>query len=219
MHWASIGMPQNGPEWDVSWGILMNREHPWRSSANVPKCSKPWCWEISSKFLCGKSSKTKRLSYFGNLKSFSTFWEARWYEADWEKHNPHKNKAQGSKRLDPGLLTHVPPLLLLVKWEGPRDFPGGLVIKSPPSNAGDVGSAPGQGTKGPQAVGQLRLNATTAESEHCNQRSPHTSTWEDRTPWQRPGRAKKTRREGAVSCFGAALVFSKTDGYLNTKYT
>ena len=50
------------------------------------------------------------------------------------------------------------------------------MIKSPPSNAGDVGSDPGQGTKGPQAVGQLRLNATTAESEHCNQRSPHTLT-------------------------------------------
>ena len=29
------------------------------------------------------------------------------------------------------------------------DFPGGPVVKNPPSNAGDVGSVPGQGTKIP----------------------------------------------------------------------
>ena len=28
-----------------------------------------------------------------------------------------------------------------------RDFPGVPVVKNPPSNAGDVGSIPGQGTK------------------------------------------------------------------------
>ena len=32
-----------------------------------------------------------------------------------------------------------------------RDFPGGPVVKNPPSNAGDVGSIPGQGTKMPHA--------------------------------------------------------------------
>ena len=36
-----------------------------------------------------------------------------------------------------------------------RDFPGGPVVKNPPSNAGDVGSIPGRGTKIPHAVGQL----------------------------------------------------------------
>ena len=36
-----------------------------------------------------------------------------------------------------------------------RDFPGGPVVKNPPSNAGDMGSAPGQGTKIPHATGQL----------------------------------------------------------------
>ena len=36
-----------------------------------------------------------------------------------------------------------------------RDFPGGPVVKNPPSNAGDAGMIPGQGTKIPYAVGQL----------------------------------------------------------------
>ena len=40
----------------------------------------------------------------------------------------------------------------LTKWQ---DFPGGPVVKNPPSNAGDVGSIPGQGTKIPHATGQL----------------------------------------------------------------
>ena len=35
------------------------------------------------------------------------------------------------------------------------DFPAGLVVKNPPSNAGDVGSIPGQGTKIPHDMGQL----------------------------------------------------------------
>ena len=42
------------------------------------------------------------------------------------------------------------------------------MVKNPPSKAGDVGSAPGQGTKSPQAAGQVRLNAATGKSEHCN---------------------------------------------------
>ena len=32
-------------------------------------------------------------------------------------------------------------------------FPGGLVVKNPPYNAGDVGLNPGQGTKIPHAAG------------------------------------------------------------------
>ena len=43
------------------------------------------------------------------------------------------------------------------------DFPGGPVIKNPPSNAGNVGSIPGQGTKIPYATGQLNLFTTTRE--------------------------------------------------------
>ena len=39
----------------------------------------------------------------------------------------------------------------------PRDFPGGLVVKNLPANAGDMGSIPGQGTKILQAVRQQSL--------------------------------------------------------------
>ena len=45
-----------------------------------------------------------------------------------------------------------------------RDIPGDPVVKSLPSNAGDTGSIPGQGTKIPHAVGQLSLCATTREA-------------------------------------------------------
>ena len=48
----------------------------------------------------------------------------------------------------------------------PGDFPGGPVVKNPPSNAGDTGSIPGQGTKIPHATGQLSPHATTAEPMH-----------------------------------------------------
>ena len=41
------------------------------------------------------------------------------------------------------------------------DFPGGPVVKNPPSNAEDVGSIPGQGTKIPHATGQLNLHGAT----------------------------------------------------------
>ena len=44
-----------------------------------------------------------------------------------------------------------------------RDFPGGPVVKDPPSSAGDVGSIPGQGTKIPHALGQLSPCTTTTE--------------------------------------------------------
>ena len=36
------------------------------------------------------------------------------------------------------------------------DFPGGPVVKNPPSNAGDAGSIPGQRTKIPPALGQQK---------------------------------------------------------------
>ena len=41
------------------------------------------------------------------------------------------------------------------------------MVKNPPSNAGDMGSIPGQGTKIPHAMGQL---------------SPHTATTEAHVP-------------------------------------
>ena len=36
-----------------------------------------------------------------------------------------------------------------------RDFPGGPVVKNPPSNAGDTSSIPAWGSKSPRAAEQL----------------------------------------------------------------
>ena len=48
------------------------------------------------------------------------------------------------------------------------DFPGGPVVKNPPSDAGDTGSIPGLGTKIPHAVGQLSPCTTTTEPVRHN---------------------------------------------------
>ena len=53
----------------------------------------------------------------------------------------------------------------------PRDFPGGPVVKNPPSNAGDAGLIPGRGTKIPHAAGQLSPRATTTELVRLNERA------------------------------------------------
>ena len=47
-----------------------------------------------------------------------------------------------------------------------RDFPGGPVVKNPPSNAGDAVSIPGRGAKNPRAAGQLSPHTTTTEPIH-----------------------------------------------------
>ena len=51
------------------------------------------------------------------------------------------------------------------------DFPGGPDIKNPPSNAGDIGSIPGWGTKIPHAIGQLSPRATAREVCTAQQRA------------------------------------------------
>ena len=53
-----------------------------------------------------------------------------------------------------------------------RDFPGGPVVKNPPSNAVDVGSIPAQVTKIPHAVGQLSLHTATTEPVRSRARAP-----------------------------------------------
>ena len=45
------------------------------------------------------------------------------------------------------------------------------MVKNLPSNAGDVGSIPAQGTKIPHATGQLSLHALTTEPTHHNKDS------------------------------------------------
>ena len=48
-----------------------------------------------------------------------------------------------------------------------QDFPGGSVVKNPPSKAVDTSSSPGQGTKIPHAKGLLSPQATTGEKSEC----------------------------------------------------
>ena len=53
----------------------------------------------------------------------------------------------------------------------PVDFPGGPVVKNPPSNAGDAGSIPDRGTRIPHATGHLSLHTTITEPTHHNYRA------------------------------------------------
>ena len=50
------------------------------------------------------------------------------------------------------------------------DFPGGPVIKSLPSNAGNTGLIPGQGTNILHATGQLSPHTITTEPARLNWR-------------------------------------------------
>ena len=56
------------------------------------------------------------------------------------------------------------------KKRGPRDFPGGAVVKNLPANAGDMGSTPGPGrshmpqSNEARAPQLLSLRATTTEA-------------------------------------------------------
>ena len=45
------------------------------------------------------------------------------------------------------------------------DFPGGPVVKTLPSNAGDTGSTPGQGAKIPHALGPKKNQKTKHKTE------------------------------------------------------
>ena len=53
-----------------------------------------------------------------------------------------------------------------------RDLSGGPVVKNPPSNAGDLGSIPGRGTKIPHAAGQLSPCNATTEPAHSEAHAP-----------------------------------------------
>ena len=61
-----------------------------------------------------------------------------------------------------------------MKWH----FPGGPVVKNPPSNAGDTGSIPGWGTKIPHDTGQLSPHATTMGLVRLNERARMLQTTE-----------------------------------------
>ena len=58
------------------------------------------------------------------------------------------------------------------------DFPGGLVVRNPPSSAGNVGSIPGRGTRIPHAEEQLSPQTAITEPTHCNERQHMTQLWD-----------------------------------------
>ena len=70
-------------------------------------------------------------------------------------------------------------------------FPGGPVVKNPPSNAGDAGLIPGRGTKIPHAAGQISPRATTTELTCLNDRAHVLQTTE---PMCRGARAPQLER-------------------------
>ena len=51
------------------------------------------------------------------------------------------------------------------------DFPGGPMVKNLPSNAKDMGSIPGQGTKIPHTAWQVSPHATAPEPVHSGARA------------------------------------------------
>ena len=95
------------------------------------------------------------------------------------------------------------------------DFPGGPVVKNPPSNAGDTGSIPGRRTKIPHAVGQLSptlqllsIWAKTREPECRNYRThalwcPHATIREktahcNKEPVRRSGGSRMPQQRSHV---------------------
>ena len=60
----------------------------------------------------------------------------------------------------------------LIKTLPGGNFPGGPVVKKPPSNAGDAGLITGRGTKIPHAAGQLNPHATTTKPVHSGAHAP-----------------------------------------------
>ena len=66
------------------------------------------------------------------------------------------------------------------------DFSGGPVVKNLPSNAGDMGSIPGRGTKSPRA--------TTREKPMCRNEEPACRNEISHMPQLRPDVAKNNKK-------------------------
>ena len=62
-----------------------------------------------------------------------------------------------------------------MKNNNDKDFPGGSVVKNPPSNARDGGLIPGQGTKISHAMEQQSPLATT--KTQCSQINKFFNKW------------------------------------------
>ena len=78
------------------------------------------------------------------------------------------------------------------------DFPGGPVVKNPPSNAGDAGSIPGRGTKIPHDTGQLSPRTTTTELARLNERAHVPQTTEPTHPGAGPPQLEREHPHAAT---------------------
>ena len=74
-----------------------------------------------------------------------------------------------------------------------RDLLGGPGVKNPPSNAGDAGFVPGQGTKIPHASGQRSPCAIARKSLHATMKTQ---------------RCKKTNKRENRLCSWQAVIFA-----------
>ena len=70
-----------------------------------------------------------------------------------------------------------------------QDFPGGPEVKNLPSNAGNMGLIPDQGTKIPHAMGQLSPGTVSREAGLLESHDLQLDT--DYMPQQRTSTAKK----------------------------
>ena len=59
-------------------------------------------------------------------------------------------------------------LLYLKTLSASQDFPGGLVVKNPPSNSGHMGSIPGWGTQIPQVAMKILPSTTKTQYSLIN---------------------------------------------------
>ena len=85
----------------------------------------------------------------------------------------------------------------MVKNPPHRDCPGGPVVGSRPSNAGDMGSIPGQGTRIPHASEQLSPCATTTEPA-CPRACEHS----ERSRCSQINKIEKKRIHLTLQCRG-----------------
>ena len=83
---------------------------------------------------------------------------------------------------------------------GDGDFPGGPVVKSLSSSAGDAGLSPHQGTKIPHVIEQLSLPAATTEPmpqqrkiPHDARKDPHATTKTQSSQINRNSKGKKKK--------------------------
>ena len=76
----------------------------------------------------------------------------------------------------------------------PRNFSDDPVVENLPSNAGNVGSIPGSGTK-ISLAGQLNLHATTREPTHCSEDPAQPKLKKKRK--KKTAHSTKRRRPGA----------------------